>query len=157
MMHADLHFFRAVILCACLLGATHAFAMESALELRGIYAQKVDRQLGVPQDEQRFYAEQLMRELQQAGLEKLPPQYVVLIDRSPQVQALLLFWISDSGVAEFIGASPVSVGRKGGFMYYETPLGVFDHSIANLDFRAEGTENAQGILGYGIKGMRVMP
>ncbi|MGC2047847.1 MAG: murein L,D-transpeptidase [Gallionella sp.] len=117
--------------------------------------QKVDRQLVVPQEEQRFYAEQLIHELRQARLDKLPQQYVVLVDRSPQVQALLLFWISDVGLAEFIGASPVSTGRRGGFMYYETPIGVFDHSVTNLDFRAEGTENALGILGYGVKGMRV--
>jgi len=117
--------------------------------------QKVDRKLVVPQEEQRFYAGQLIHELQQAGLDKLPPQYVVLVDRNPKVQAILLFWISDTGSAEFIGASPVSTGRRGGFMYYETPIGVFDHCVANPDFRAEGTENALGILGYGVRGMRV--
>lgn len=155
MPHLFLYAFRAVILAACLLGSTQSFAMESALALREIYMQKVDRQLAVPQEEQRFYAKQLIHELQQAGMDKLLRQYVVLIDRSPQVQALLLFWISDAGLAEFIGASPVSTGRRGGFMYYETPTGVFDHTVANLDFRAEGTENALGILGYGAKGMRV--
>jgi len=153
------YFFRAVMLAVWLLGATQSFAMESmmesALALREIYMQKVDRQLAVPQEEQRFYAEQLIHELQQAGLDKLPPQYVVLVDRSPQVQALLLFWISDAGPAEFIGASPVSTGRRGGFMYYETPIGVFDHTVANRDFRAEGTENALGIMGYGTRGRRV--
>lgn len=148
-------YFCVAILALWLLGTTQSFGMESALALREIYAQKVDRQLAVPQEEQRFYSGQLIRELQQAGLVKLPPQYVVLVDRSPQVQALLLFWLSDAGLAEFIGASPVSTGRKGGVMYYETPLGVFDHSVANPDFRAEGTENALGILGYGIKGVRV--
>jgi hypothetical protein len=150
-----LKYFRIFILALWLLGATQSFAIESALALREIYLQKVDRQLVVPQEEQRLYAKQLIHELQQAGLDKLSPQYVVLVDRSPQVQALLLFWISDVGLAEFIGASPVSTGRKGGFMYYETPIGVFVHSIKNLDFRAEGTENALGILGYGAKGMRV--
>ncbi|HEX5364504.1 MAG TPA: L,D-transpeptidase [Gallionella sp.] len=143
------------VLAVVLLAATPCYAMESALELREIYAQSVDRRLTVPPEELRFYAERLTRELQQAGLEQLPPQYLVLVDRSPQVQALLLFWMSDDGVAEFIGASPVSTGRKGGFMYYETPLGVFDHAVANLDFRAEGTENERGIMGYGVKGMRV--
>ncbi len=147
--------FQAFFFASWVLGTTQAFAMESALDLREIYLQKVDRQLAVPPEEQRLYGERLARELQQAGMGKLPPQYVVLVDRSPQVQALLLFWMSDAGVAEFIGASPVSTGRKGGFMYYETPVGVFDHSLENLDFRAEGTENALGILGYGVKGMRV--
>jgi len=32
---------------------------------------------------------------------------------------------------------------------------VFEHSIANPDFRAEGTKNENGIRGYGLKGMRV--
>ncbi|MGA8864539.1 MAG: murein L,D-transpeptidase [Gallionella sp.] len=147
--------FRILILGWWLLGASQCLAMDSALDLREIYKQKVDRLLTVPQEEQRYYAEQLIHVLQQAGLDKLPPQYVVLVDRSPKVQALLLFWVSDSGLAEFIGASPISTGRRGGFMYYKTPLGVFDHSTANLDFRAEGSENGLGILGYGIKGMRV--
>lgn len=140
---------------ACLIAASHAFAIESALALSDVYAQKVDRRLSLPEQEQRFYAEQLMRELQKAAADTTSPQYALLVDRSPQVQAILLFWISDAGTPEFIGASPVSTGRKGGFMYYQTPLGVFDHTIANLDFRAEGTENALGILGYGVKGMRV--
>lgn len=151
----DLRALLFMILYACLPGASQSFALESALELRALYSGKVDRKLIVPQDEQRFYAGQLMHELQQTGLHSLPPQYVLLVDRSPQVQAIFLFWISDAGLAEFIGASPVSTGRRGGFMYYQTPLGVFDHSIANSDFRAEGTENALGILGYGVKGMRV--
>ena len=29
------------------------------------------------------------------------------------------------------------------------------HSLANMDFRAEGTFNDNGIRGYGRKGMRV--
>jgi hypothetical protein len=150
-----LKFLCTVMAAISLLGATQSFAIDSALELREIYLQKVDRQLVVPEEEQLFYAQQLIHELHQSGLDNLVPQYVVLVDRSPQVQALLLFWISDSGLAEFIGASPVSSGENGGFMHYETPTGVFDHSLANLDFRAEGTENAFGILGYGVKGMRV--
>ena len=155
MCRLALNNFRIFILSWLLLGATQSFAMDSALDLREIYVQKVDRLLIVPQEYQRFYAEQLIHALQQAGLDKLPPQYVVLVDRSPKVQALLLFWMSDTGLAEYIGASPVSTGRRGGFMYYETPTGVFDHSIVNLDFRAEGTENGLGILGYGVQGMRV--
>jgi hypothetical protein len=54
-----------------------------------------------------------------------------------------------------IGATPVSTGKRGGFEYFLTPLGVFEHSVRNPDFRAEGTRNEFGILGYGEKGMRV--
>lgn len=38
---------------------------------------------------------------------------------------------------------------------FDGPRGVFAHSTANMDFRAEGTRNVLGILGYGRKGMRV--
>lgn len=54
-----------------------------------------------------------------------------------------------------IGASPVATGRPGEYEHFLTPLGVFAHSLANPDFRAEGTRNALGIRGYGRKGMRV--
>jgi hypothetical protein len=61
----------------------------------------------------------------------------------------------DSGEFRFIGASPASTGQPGRFEHFETPLGVFPHTLDNPDFRAEGTRNEFGILGYGPKGMRV--
>jgi hypothetical protein len=39
--------------------------------------------------------------------------------------------------------------------YFLTPIGVFLHTDAILDWRAEGTFNAQHIRGLGLKGMRV--
>jgi hypothetical protein len=54
-----------------------------------------------------------------------------------------------------IGASPAATGHAGGFEYFITPLGVFEHTLANMDFRAEGTYNKLGIRGYGVRGMRV--
>ncbi len=135
--------------------ATHTLALESAIELSKKFESQVDMRLSVPLEEQHFYAGLLIDALNRLEPDKWSSQYVVLVDRSPQVQALLLFWVSDTRKVEYIGASPVSTGRKGRVMYYETPTGVFDHRILNLDFRAEGTENEQGILGYGIKGMRV--
>jgi hypothetical protein len=82
-------------------------------------------------------------------------QYLILVDRSPLVQAVFLFWTPVGGLPLFIGASPASTGRPGRFDYFETPLGVFEHTVDNLDFRAEGTKNEHGIRGYGVKGMRV--
>lgn len=83
------------------------------------------------------------------------PQYLLLVDRSPLVQAILLWWYSPSAEPRLIGASPVSTGRVGHFDYFETPTGVFVHSTANPDFRAEGTFNEHGIRGFGLRGMRV--
>ena len=54
-----------------------------------------------------------------------------------------------------IGASPASTGHQVAYEYFETPLGIFEHSIKNPDYRAEGTKNSLGLMGYGDKGMRV--
>jgi hypothetical protein len=135
--------------------ATPAHAMESALELRAVYAETVDRKLTLPADEQHYYAELLFFELAKANLRQLHSQYVLLVDRNPHIQAAMLFWLVDERHAELIGASPVSTGKDNGYEYFETPLGIFDHNPSNLDFRAEGTKNIKGIMGYGNKGMRV--
>lgn len=148
------HLYRVSFLLGMVL-ATPAHAMESALELREIYAQTVDRRLTLPADEQQYYAELLLFQLKKAGLYQLQSQYLLLVDRSPYVQASLLFWLADDAHAELIGASPVSTGTENGYDYFETPTGIFKHSIENPDFRAEGTKNNQGLMGYGNKGMRV--
>jgi hypothetical protein len=49
----------------------------------------------------------------------------------------------------------VSTGRPGTYDHFVTPLGVFEHTPHNLDFRAEGTMNEFGIRGYGARGMRI--
>jgi hypothetical protein len=79
----------------------------------------------------------------------------VLVDRNVFVQAVMIFWTSGSGDFLLIGASPASSGKPGRYEHFETPTGVFDHTVDNPDFRAEGTRNELGILGYGRKGMRI--
>lgn len=135
--------------------STSACALESALELRDIYTKTVDSQLKLPAEEQRYYAELLLYKLQQGGLTNLPAQYLLMIDRNSRVQAALLLWLSEEGAIELIGASPASTGKKNGYDYFETPLGIFEHHIDNPDFRAEGTKNKLGLMGYGPKGLRV--
>jgi len=132
-----------------------ARASNAPAELAELYAQQVDRRLPVPEYERRQYAAVLEGALQDRAMLPLPTQFIVLVDRSPQVQAVVLFWRSLTGESVLIGASPASTGRPSGFEHFETPLGVFDHSVANLDFRAEGTRNELGICGYGARGMRV--
>jgi len=119
------------------------------------FVREVDRRLGVPAAEQEAYAHRLESALAQASVAESRPQYYVLVDRSPRVQAAFIYWRAEDSSWRFIGASPVSTGRPGEFEHFLTPIGVFEHSLANLDFRAEGTRNANGILGYGRQGMRV--
>ncbi len=111
--------------------------------------------LEVPPQAQAEYAARLEAALAQAGQAHPGPQHFVLVDRSPAVQAVFIYYRSPEEAWEFVGASPASTGRPGEYEHFLTPLGVFAHSLANPDFRAEGTRNDLGILGYGRKGMRV--
>ena len=135
--------------------AAMAQPVADAAELAQRYATEVDRRLAVPADDQRSYAQRMDAAFAQAGVVPVGAQQVVLVDRSVNVQALLLFRIAPGQEAAFVGASPVSTGSAGRFEHFLTPLGVFEHSLANPDFRAEGTFNENGIRGYGDRGQRV--
>lgn len=116
---------------------------------------EVDRRLEVPEAEFVNYARLAESALAEAGVVLQGPQYVVVVDRHPYVQALFLLLRSAGGEWSGTGGAPVSTGMPGSFDHFETPLGVFAHSLANPDFRAEGSLNANGIRGYGARGMRV--
>jgi hypothetical protein len=145
----------AAVLAGLLALQASAHVFESGTALARVYEDEVDRRLTLPVEEQQRYAELLAAEIEQVGFSGLQSQYFVLVDRNPNVQAAMIYWKSVSGEYSFIGASPASTGRPGEFEHFQTPVGVFEHSIANFDFRSEGTKNALGIRGYGEKGMRV--
>jgi hypothetical protein len=129
------------------------FESEDGTSLAQVYEQQVDRRLNMPESEQRAYAELLGKEL--AAIDSNEAQYVVIVDRNQFVQAAIIYWMSSDGIFHFIGASPVSTGKPGRFDHFVTPTGVFEHTIDNPDFLAQGTPNEFGIRGYGSKGMRV--
>jgi hypothetical protein len=132
-----------------------ASAQDGGTKLASIFAKQVTRRLTVPPDEQKLYIRLLESTLEEAGIQQLPPEYVVLVDRSPRVQAAMIFWKSPKGTFEFIGATAVSTGLPGKFEHFETPVGVYDHGLDNPDFRSEGTLNEFGIRGYGAQGQRI--
>jgi hypothetical protein len=138
-----------------LTASSPCLGQESGTRLAARYQQQVDRKLDVPDVEQARYATLLSDTLSLAGLGSIPAQYIVVIDRNVWVQAAMIFWKSEQGDFHFIGASPTSTGKPGEFEHFQTPAGIFDHTLDNPDFRAEGTRNEFGILGYGHKDMRV--
>ena len=144
-----------VALLSLVAAAGGSAEIEVPSDLASAFAREVTPRLGVPADQQRAYAAEVEDELEDAGLLPLADQYLVVVDRDPNVQAVMLFWRASTGAATFIGAAPASTGSHGGFEHFMTPTGVFDHSLDNLDFRAEGTTNEHGLRGYGVKGMRV--
>ena len=140
--------------CPCLYAVPVAAAAPVA-ELRSAWASTITRRLSLPDDEGGAYAGRLDVALRAHGLADLPPQFFVLVDRSPRVQAIFLFWGGAGSGLHLLGSAPCSTGKPGRYDYFETPLGVFAHTLDNPDFRAEGSFNDQGIRGYGIAGMRV--
>nr|WP_181146841.1 hypothetical protein [Burkholderia multivorans] len=131
-------------------------ATARALDMRKRFAQEVTRRLNVPANEQRAYGERLQRALAAADLADLAGEYVVMVDRAPNVQALFIYFRATPANAWLlIGAALVATGLPGQYDHFLTPLGVFHHSPDHMDFRAEGTTNENGIRGYGHRDMRI--
>jgi hypothetical protein len=130
-------------------------ADDDPAQWRERFTQEVDRRLDVPVDEQQRYIGRLDTALAEADLPDLPPQTLVLVDRSAHVQAAFVLLRTPQHGWFWLGASPVSTGRTGSFDHFQTPVGVFAHGLDNPDFRAEGTFNENHIRGYGARGMRV--
>ncbi|MES2633874.1 MAG: L,D-transpeptidase [Pseudomonadota bacterium] len=146
---------RAALAAVMTAGFAMADSPASASDLAQIYAGSVDRRIEVPAAEVKRYWALAETALYRAEVALAQPQYIVVVDRSPWVQAVLLLWRAGEGDYSLVGASPVSTGLPGSFDHFETPIGVFAHDLRNPDFRAEGTLNSNGIRGYGAKGMRV--
>ena len=134
---------------------SRADAASTTTPLAFEFEQAVVPQLRPPPAVAASYATYLQEALDSAGVRIERPQFVALVDPSPKVQAVLLFWGSASTTWRLVGAAPVSTGLPGSYEHFATPLGVFEHSVSNLDYRAEGTKNKFGIRGYGRKGTRV--
>lgn len=127
----------------------------AAAPLAREFAREVRLRLAVPKAVGEEYGARLAQALARAGLLPAKAQYYVLVDRNPSVQAVFVYWHGLDGSWQLVGASPASTGRPGEFEHFVTPLGVFPHSLSHPDFRAEGTRNDNGVLGYGAAGMRV--
>ena len=104
---------------------------------------------------EQYYSTQLQESFAKGNVNIDDNQYVVLVDRNPNIQIVMIFFGRTSGAWKLIGASLTSTGLPGQFDHFLTPLGVFSHSLDNPDFRAEGTKNQFGFRGYGSRGMRV--
>ncbi|RQR99956.1 hypothetical protein DIE02_28135 [Burkholderia sp. Bp8991] len=131
-------------------------ATARAIDMRKRFTQEVTRRLNVPASEQRAYGVRLQQALADADLGDLAGEYVAIVDRAPNVQALFIYFrATPTNAWLMIGASPVGTGWPGKYDHFLTPLGVFHHSPDNMDFRAEGTTNDNGIRGYGKRDMRI--
>lgn len=131
------------------------FAQPTPGDVSRIFQQEVRPTLALPEAERARYGSIAEDMLRQAGIYLAREQYVLVVDRNVNVQAAMLYWLQPEAPPLYIGASPVSTGKTGQFDHFETPAGVYPHTLDNPDFRAEGTRNKNGIRGYGKRGMRV--
>ena len=88
--------------CA-LLSPLLAATPGSGTDLAAVYEAQVDRRLELPEADRRFYAAKLAAALFDVGLYALPPEYFVLVDENPHVQAVMVFWLSPAREFEFVG------------------------------------------------------
>ena len=132
-----------------------AFGDEALPAWSERFAREVDRRLDVPQADQQRYILQLEQVLRPDGLADAAGQSLILVDRSPLVQAAMVLVRTQAGAWHWLGATPVSTGKPGTFEHFLTPLGAFAHTLENPDFRALGTLNKNRIRGYGVRGRRV--
>jgi hypothetical protein len=94
-------------------------------ELAQRYDWLVAQRLPVPTSEQRIYAGLAECELVGSREAVREPQYLLVVDSCPTVQAAFLFWRLLPGHYELIGASPASTGNCDRADGIETPCGVF--------------------------------
>ena len=93
--------------------------------------------------------------IEESGRTITRPQLLVVVDRNPSVQLMLLVLAVPDAPWSVVGGTRVSTGQSGRRLYYITPIGVFANSDAILGYRAQGTFNEHHIRGNGLKGMRV--
>src|SRR5689334_488449 len=120
-MKVDLSHRTATTLALLMLATTPlptASAEDDGLGLAALFQQQVSRRLSVPPEEQTLYVGLLDAALQDAAIQHLPPQFIVLVDRSPRVQSAMIFWKSPDGLFEFVGATTVSTGAPGAFEHF---------------------------------------
>ena len=144
---------------------TPAQSTAEADRLRTALAAEVPHLLILSPDAKQAWINRAKAQAAAANLQIDRPQLVVVVDRNPRVQSLLIMVANPStpgpptpGPAaswEVIGGTHVSTGQPNRKLYYVTPTGVFLHTADILDFRAQGTFNENHIRGYGLKGMRI--
>jgi hypothetical protein len=117
--------FLAAAAAACALPAAQATPIYTPHDMAQLYAQRVTRRLAVPENELALYGGMTEMLLMAEQRRLIEPQYLLVVDNNPQVQAALLFWRLWAGSYRFIGASPVSTGGPVRPDHFETPQGVF--------------------------------
>jgi hypothetical protein len=128
---------------------------REAVLLRAALGREVPHAVVDPPATEREWIDRSRAALAASGQRIAAPQLVVVVDRNPSVQEMRIVMARPEGDWQDLGGAKVSTGQTGRFDHYLTPTGVFLHTDAILDWRAEGTFNENHIRGLGLKGSRV--
>jgi hypothetical protein len=115
------------------------------------YRSGAERRLAMPEAEAQRYARLAEGALAAAAFNLRAGQPVLVVDRHPFVQALIVIRRAEGGWVA-AGAWPVSTGHSGTFDDFPTPLGVFTLQAAPL--RSTG-ETVDGVRPLGESGLGV--
>lgn len=102
-----------------------ATAVCTPRDLRWRYRDAVGERLDVPSHEARIYASLAEAEFLGHPDVAAAPQYALVVDNCPLVQAAFLYWRLMPGEWELVGASPASTGCSARAGHVPTPVGVF--------------------------------
>jgi len=130
-------------------------AGAEVLRLRAAFAREVPHAIPNSMPSDRIWIERTRAAIAASDWTIDRPQLLVIVDRNPGVEELRIVVAEPDAPWQVIGGSKVSTGQAGRRDHYITPVGVFLHTDAILDYRAEGTFNENHIRGLGLKGMRV--
>ena len=87
-----------------------------AFAMRQTFAKEVNRKLTVPLADQQGYGRLLQHTLDENSHGDLANEFVVLVDRSANMQAIFVYFRAKADDPwSMIGASPVSTGRPGSY------------------------------------------
>jgi hypothetical protein len=130
-----------------------ATAVCTPRDLAQRFEAAVTQKLQVPKNESWIYASLAEAELANHRDISPDPQYVLVVDSSPAVQAAFLFWRLLPGRYELIGASPASTGSPLRPGCLETPCGVFPQASVSDAGRAF----AARVYDFGTQRARMAP
>ena len=101
----------AALACASLPLQAGAAEILTPHELAQLFRSEVHHRLEVPHGEALLYGSIAEIQLPEKWLGGQPPQYLLAVDKNPNIQAAFLFWRLMPGHYELVGASPVSTGE----------------------------------------------
>lgn len=134
--------------------AAMADMASDAHNFREKFERQVDAKFQVHPTQEAIAAHQAAIASEPQLAELANPEFIVVVDRSPEVQSLSLY-ITDGKASEYIGSAKVSTGQPNRKEYFFTPTGLFENKAEFGNYRAQGTKNENGVRGLGSAGMRV--